>query len=97
MTDDKTTTAELSGRLTMAKALAQLWSHAYDALLHHGVNFKSLPEWKDPEPLDAIGKLPFHRGAQEYVSWMGRVQNAITAAVRRKGFKVVGNKKEDTE
>lgn len=94
-TDDKSLSKidpleEATGRLLMAKTAYKFLLEAYDALLHHGVNFKSLPEWQqDYDRLDEIAKLPFKRGVQEYISWMGRVSNAVRAKVRRKGFHVV--------
>lgn len=90
MTDLREQLKEATGRLTMAKAFAKLLMKAFDALLHHGVNYKSLPEWQAyTDHLDEIAKLPFHRGVQEHISLMGRIGNAIDAAVRRKGFHVV--------
>lgn len=93
------TPAVTAGRLMMANVFIKFILKAYDALLHHGVNFKSLPEWARGHEveLDRIHKLPFQRGTHEYVSWVGRLSNAVDAAVRRKGFHVVPRETESDE
>lgn len=81
--------AEAQGRLSMSRAFVQFLLKAYDALLHHGVNYRTLPEWQDSKALDDIDKVPFDRGVEKTIVWMGRLGNALDAAVRRKGFTVV--------
>ena len=81
-----------SVRLTMAQAFGQLMVKAFDALLHHGVNYRNLPEYKDEALLDEAKTLPLQRGFASYMRWMERVENGLAAAVRRKTFRDV---KED--
>ena len=74
-------------RLTLAQLWIGLYSRAYDALLHYGVNFKDLREYE--EYPDDAEKLPIGQGRTEITHWIKKVENAIKAAVRRKGFKLV--------
>lgn len=75
-------------RLTLAQAWINLYTRGYDALLHYGVNFKDLREYKDEFPNDAMD-MPVTQARNVFVTWMGRLESAIHAAVRRKGFKLV--------
>lgn len=75
-------------RLTLAQLWIGLYSKAYDSLLHYGVNFKDLREYKEDYP-DGAEKLPINQGRTEISHWIKKVENAIKAAVRRKGFKLV--------
>lgn len=84
--DDPLEVAE--GRLVMLRATQAMWSQGYDALLHHGVNFKNLPEYKDTKLLDGADKLSFKDGMQLILQWIELVSHEITAVIRRKGFRL---------
>lgn len=73
----------------MANAATEMYRRAYDALLHHGINFMSLPEYKNDTLLDEADKLVIQEGRSKYLLWIERVCNGIDAAVRRKQFKVL--------
>ncbi|MCC5780553.1 hypothetical protein H7H48_15940 [Nitratireductor sp. B36] len=78
-------------RLTLAQAWVGFLNFAYDALLHHGINYRSLKEYKDSAELDDAQKLPVSQARDKIVGWLGRLQSAINAAARRKQFKVHEN------
>lgn len=75
-------------RLSLSQAFIQLAQQAYDALLYHGVNYRSLPSYTDDNPLDEAAKLPIRQAREKIISWIGKVKSDIQAAIRRKGFKV---------
>ncbi|WP_111817257.1 hypothetical protein [Agrobacterium sp. CFBP2214] len=75
-------------RLTLAQMWIDLYTFGYDALLHYGVNFRDLPEYKESIPDDAM-HLPVSEARNTIAGWMGRLKSAINAAVRRKGFRLV--------
>ncbi len=76
-------------RLTLAQAWVGFLNFAYDALLHHGVNYRNLREYKESTELDDAQKLPMTEGRNKITQWLERLQNSISAAIRRKSFKVV--------
>lgn len=78
----------LGVRLTLAQAWVGFLNFAYDALLHHGVNYRSLKEYANSTELDDAQKLPLTQARDRIVHWLDRLQSAINATVRRKSFKV---------
>ena len=78
----------LGVRLTLAQAWVGFLNFAYDALLQHGINYRTLKEYADSTTLDEAGKLPITKARDKIVTWLDRLQSAINAAVRRKNFKV---------
>ena len=79
---------KLGIRLQLAQAFVGMLTRAYDALLHHGVNYRDLKEYKDNTAiLDEAGSLPITEGRSRFLSWMARVESGITAAIRRKTFR----------
>ncbi|MER9178952.1 hypothetical protein [Mesorhizobium sp. M0767] len=78
----------LGVRLTLAQAWVGFLNFAYDALLHNGVNYRSLKEYSNSTELDDAQKLPLSEARNKIVGWLERLQSAISAAVRRKNFKV---------
>lgn len=76
-------------RLMMAHAYCKMYERGYDALLAFGINFRSLPEYKDSTLLDEADKLVITEGRNKYLLWIERVCNGIDAAVRRKQFRIV--------
>lgn len=98
MTETKTPSDSAEGspeairaRLLAARGYGQMMDQAYDALLHHNVNYRNLPEFKDQRLVEEAAKLPPPRSADRYLLWMERLTNAIRAAVRRAGFKRIDN------
>jgi hypothetical protein len=79
----------LQVRLVLAQGFVGLLQKAYDALLHYGVNFRDLPEYKDDKVLEDASKMEVTEGRNIIVTWMGKVESAISAAVRRKQFRTV--------
>lgn len=81
--------AELAARLTAARALSQFLLRAYNVLRHYGVNFMDLPEWNDTADLDKAARLKPSQGGPLTIQWLTRLEHALTAAIRRKSFRVV--------
>lgn len=82
-------TQTLSVRLSLALAFAQMMQKAYDALLYHGVNYRTLPEYQNATALDEAETLPLREGRRVLMGWMERMESAISAAIRRKNFRKV--------
>jgi hypothetical protein len=82
------TPAELTIRLSLAHAFAQMLLKAYDALQAHGIDYRKLPSYADEARLDAARTLPIHEGQVAFMDWMGRIERDIAAAIRRKQMKV---------
>lgn len=79
----------LSIRLSLAQAFAGVLQVAYDALLHYGINFRTLPEYTNDRALDEANAMPIQEGRTRIMDWLGRVERGIAAAIRRKQFKKV--------
>lgn len=73
-------------RCAMYEAALQMQQVAYDALLHHGVNFKTLPAFKRQTNLRKGLAEPPLRGLGKYVEWCRRMESEVKATVRRKGM-----------
>lgn len=82
------TNTELSTKLNLAYAFIDMLRRGYNALLHHSINYQSLPEYTNDSPLDDLSKKPLDQVNAEAMTWMQRVKNGIEAAIRRKGFRV---------
>lgn len=80
-------------RLLLAAAFVDLVRYAYQTLLSHGINYQALRAYQDTTILDDAKKLPLSKGADRYISWIGRVKNDITAAVARKGLRALSSPK----
>lgn len=80
-------------RLMLASAFVDFLRFAYGHLLNHSVNFMSLKTYTDQSMLADAEKVPLSRGADIYIEWLSGVRNDITAAVRRKGMRVVAQAK----
>lgn len=77
-------------RLNLAQQAFQLMTRAYDALLHHGVNFRSLKAYEFWEKFLHHGeKTPEGHKTRTLSEWIVKVRNDIDAAVRRKSIKEV--------
>lgn len=76
----------LNIRIRLAQYFQTMLISAFDALLHHGVNYRELPEYKDSELLDqALGNgVDVAKGEPMVVKWIERVHSGIKAAIRRK-------------
>jgi hypothetical protein len=82
----------LAVRLSLAQAWIKVLLQAYDALLHYGINYRTLKEWKDwgaqlAPNLDNHGTL--EDGRAKIMNYIERLGNGITAAVRRKHMRPV--------
>lgn len=75
-------------RLTLAQAWINLYQFAYDALLHYGVNYRSLKEFGDDEAVSEAMEMGVTGGRNKIIEYLGKLHNAIRAAVNRKQFKV---------
>lgn len=81
---------DLAQRLGMAQQAYQLMVKAYDALLYHGVNFRSLKAYEFWEKFLHHGeKTPEGHKTRTLGDWIVKLRNDIDAAVRRKGIKEV--------
>lgn len=82
----------LQVRLTLAQAFLGMMHTAYDALLHHSINYRNLPEYSDSTLLDkALGNgVSVEEGKGGVMGYIERVTNGIAAAIRRKGFRKLG-------
>lgn len=86
---DEDTEEVLRVRISLAQAFAQMITKGYDALLHYGINFRDLPEYRDSKLIDEGSRLSLLRGQEKYMEWMKRVENGIRAAINRKTFRKV--------
>ena len=75
-------------RLTLAQAWVSFYEFAYDALLYHGINYRTLKEYKDSSKLDDAQKMPITQARQVVIEWLDKLRNGVSAAVRRKNFKL---------
>lgn len=78
---------DLKTRLHLAQAFGQILNKAYDALLHYGVNFKSLRTWSLWERFSEHHESPVVGDTdkrERLYEWLTRVGRDIDAAVRRK-------------
>lgn len=73
-------------RLHLAQAFVGMWRVAYDALLTHGVNFRTIPEYAAQEQLDVAVAKEIDEGYVAILGYIERVESGIKAAVRRKSF-----------
>ncbi len=78
------TEAELRSRITQYLVYARVQSLGYTALRSYGVDYQSLPEWKDDADLDIARKLKPIKGSELVVAWLMRLEHAIKAAIKRK-------------
>lgn len=78
-------------KLTILYHFIGLLRKGYDALLHHGVNYQSLPEHERDFPLDTLEGQPLNEARDKALGWIERMLSGINAAVRRKQFKVHDN------
>lgn len=70
----------------MAQALDHMRVKAFDALLYYGVNYQTLPEFRDRTLMDEAERLTILQGRQKYLLWLERLEHGIDAAIRRKTF-----------
>lgn len=83
-------------RLSLSRAFVGVMQAGYNALLHYGVNFQDLPEYRDDKLLDEADEAAdLKQGRSKYMQWIIRVEHAIAAAVRRKQWRVIAPKKDE--
>ncbi|MBO6814573.1 MAG: hypothetical protein JJ891_06920 [Rhizobiaceae bacterium] len=75
-------------RVSLAQGWVGLLRKAYDALLYHGVNYQTLPEYKDDDTLTEAQDMPISLARNKIINWMSRMESGIEAAVRRKSFRL---------
>lgn len=63
---------------------AQVMLKGYTALKSYGVDFQSLPEWKDTTDLDEARRLKPIPGQELTMKYLCRLENAIQAAINRR-------------
>lgn len=85
---------DLTARLMGAQMLSQFLMRAYTILRSYGVDFMKLPEWTNQNELDEAMKLKPHAAQHKIGHYFQKLNNALTAAVRRASFKVTTNKKD---
>ena len=85
LADNKTMTV----KLRLSHAFHSMMLHAYDALLHHGVNYRDLPHYQDTTLLDKGLAADIQQGEGHIMEWIKRMTSSVTAAIRRKGIKEV--------
>ncbi|MGV1835221.1 hypothetical protein ACQZ6C_10705 [Rhizobium rhizogenes] len=68
---------------------AQVLLKAYHALRSYGVDMMSLREWGEVDTLDEARKLKPQAGAEKIIAYLCRLENAISAAIRRKQIKTI--------
>jgi len=80
-------------KLHLAQAYAAILDRAYDALLHYGINFKSLRTWSMWEKFSEHHDEPVEGDTDKrpkLYEWLTRVGRDLDAAVlRRKNLKPV--------
>lgn len=81
--------ADLVSRLLTHQMFSQFFLRAYDAFRNYGVDFKKLPEWLDQSDLDKARKLKPNRAQELIVGYLTRLNNGLTAAIRRKQFRLL--------
>ncbi len=80
---------DLVARLQAAQASIQAFLKGFDALLHHGVNMKSLKEWQDTTLLEEAAKLKPRNALPKMIEWTSRLEKSIAASIKRKAFRDV--------
>lgn len=84
---------DLVARLMAAQTLDRFLFRAYDALRNYSVDFKAMPEWdKAVEDFEAARKLKPHRAQEAIIAALMVLDHALTAAIRRKQFRLQGVK-----
>lgn len=72
-----------------SQMFGQVLLKGYSALRSYGVDFMKLPEWSDNAVLDEARKLKPHKGAEKIINYLIRLENAISAAIRRTQIKAI--------
>jgi hypothetical protein len=72
-----------------SQMFAQVLLKGYHALRSYGVDFMALREWKENGILDEARKLKPVPASEKIIAYLCRLENAISAAIRRKGFKTI--------
>lgn len=85
----KESAADLRARIMTSQMFAQVLLKGYSALRSYGVDFMSLREWKENAILDEARKLKPVPGAELIIAYLCRLENAISAAIRRKQLKTI--------
>jgi NAD(P)H-nitrite reductase large subunit len=89
--------ADLVARVMAAQEMARFLLKGYSMLRSYGVDFMKLPEWIDQSDLDEARKLKPHRAQEKIIAYFQRLNHALSAAVRRKQFRVIEKDPSDAE
>lgn len=79
---------DLVARLMGARLLAQFILKGYAAKVNYDVDFQKLPEWQDVQDLEETYKLRPHAAQWKIAAWIGRLDRALDAAIRRRQFQL---------
>ena len=83
-------TKELGVRLSLAQQWVEFLTFAYDQLLYHRVNYRTVPEYRAATSLIADAHdLPITVAESRIAQFLGAATRGVVAAVRRKDFHVV--------
>lgn len=77
---------DLLARLMGAQAMGRFLLRAYHAFKNYSVDFLTLPEWLNNEQLDRARKMRPHAAQHHIIDYFMKLENALTAAIRRKQF-----------
>jgi hypothetical protein len=72
-----------------AQMFSQVLLKGYHALRSYGVDMMALREWGEMGILDEARKLKPQAGAEKIIAYLCRLENAISAAIRRKQIKTI--------
>lgn len=81
--------ADLRARIMTSQMFAQVLLKGYHALRSYGVDFMALREWKENAILDEARKLKPVPASEKIIHYLCRLENAISAAIRRKQIKTI--------
>ena len=82
----------MSARLVMSQSWVKFFMEAYDALLYHGVNYRTTKAYKDEKGLlnrAADARYSFEEGYKALLRYHESLIADIKALIRRKGMKEV--------
>lgn len=81
---------DLVARLMGAQMLARFILRGYSAKVSYDVDFQKLPEWQDMAGLEETYKLRPYAAQWKIAAWIGRLDRALDAAIRRRQFQLQG-------
>lgn len=79
---------DLVARLMGAQMFARFILKGYSARVSYDVDFMKLPEWQDMQGLEETYKLRPYAAQWKVAAWIGRLDRALDAAIRRRQFQL---------